>query len=201
MRNCAIGLTSGMWFALWSSRRLLPFDPGSMPIVNAGSGQATSISRIAALVLESWPAPAAVVFNGKSRPGDPFSLVADSRQLRNMGFEWSVPVTSGICDYVQWYLQYSRSDLRYLSSPVFMLMSGRNWAGTGLYNYFVNLAHVLAEHARDRVQPIVVFVGTDVIAANVAPFAAIPGVIQFVLPSLMSCGSERAYARSATHRL
>ena len=57
----------------------------------------------------------------------------------------------------------------------FTLMSGRNWTGTGLYNYFVNLAHVLAEHARDRVQP-VVFVGTDAIAANVAPFAAIPGV-------------------------
>ena len=44
-----------------------------------------------------------------------------------------------------------------------------------LYNYFVNLAQVLAEHAHDRVQP-VFFVGTDAIAANVEPFAAIPGV-------------------------
>jgi glycosyltransferase involved in cell wall biosynthesis len=57
----------------------------------------------------------------------------------------------------------------------FTLMSGRNWTGTGVFNYFVNLAHVLAEHADDRVQP-VFFGGTDAIAANVEPFAAIPGV-------------------------
>jgi glycosyltransferase involved in cell wall biosynthesis len=54
-------------------------------------------------------------------------------------------------------------------------MSGRNWTGTGVFNYFVNLAQVLAEHAHDRVQP-VFFAGIDAIAANVEPFAAIPGV-------------------------
>jgi UDP-glucose 4-epimerase len=87
----------------------IPVDPDAIPIVNAGSGQATSISRIAQLVLESWPVPAWVRFNGKSRPGDPFSLVADSTFLHNVGFEWKIPVRSGICDYVRWYLQYSRS--------------------------------------------------------------------------------------------
>jgi glycosyltransferase involved in cell wall biosynthesis len=56
----------------------------------------------------------------------------------------------------------------------FILMSGRDWTGTGVFNYFVNLAQVLAEHAHDRVQP-VFFGGTDAIAANVEPFAAIPG--------------------------
>ena len=89
----------------------LPCDSDAMPIVNAGSGQATSVGRIAKLVLESWPAPAEVMFNGRSRPGDPFSLVAESRLLQTMGFEWSVPVNSGIRDYVKWYLQYSRSDV------------------------------------------------------------------------------------------
>jgi glycosyltransferase involved in cell wall biosynthesis len=57
----------------------------------------------------------------------------------------------------------------------FTLMSGRNWTGTGVYNYFVNLAQVLAEYARDRVQP-VFFAGMDAIAANVEPLGAIPGV-------------------------
>src|ERR1700677_95408 len=57
----------------------------------------------------------------------------------------------------------------------FTLMSGRNWTGTGVFNYFGNLAQVLAEHAHDRVQP-VFFPGIDAIAANVEPFAAIPGV-------------------------
>jgi UDP-glucose 4-epimerase len=85
-------------------------DSDVMPIVNAGTGQATSVREIAELVLECWPAPADVTFNGKARPGDPFSLVADDRFLRTMGFEWNIPVKSGIRDYVQWYLQYSRSD-------------------------------------------------------------------------------------------
>src|ERR1700722_5148219 len=56
----------------------------------------------------------------------------------------------------------------------FTLMSGRDWTGTGVFNYFVNLAQVLAEHAHDRVQP-VFFGGKDAIAANVEPFAAIQG--------------------------
>ncbi len=57
----------------------------------------------------------------------------------------------------------------------FTLMSGRNWTGTGVFNYFVNLAQVLAQDAHDRVQA-VFFGGTDAIAANVEPFASIPGV-------------------------
>ena len=49
----------------------LPVHPDAIPIVNAGSGRPTSISRIAQLVLESWPIPCWIGFNGKSRPGDP----------------------------------------------------------------------------------------------------------------------------------
>ncbi len=57
----------------------------------------------------------------------------------------------------------------------FPLAAGRDWAGTGAYNYLVNLAQVLVDHAGLRVQP-VLFVGTDAVAAYVQPFAAIPGV-------------------------
>jgi glycosyltransferase involved in cell wall biosynthesis len=55
----------------------------------------------------------------------------------------------------------------------FTLMSGST--GTGIYNYLLNLAQVLSEHAQDRVQP-VLLVGTDAMAATVDPFAAIAGV-------------------------
>jgi UDP-glucose 4-epimerase len=89
----------------------LPFGCDPMPIINAGSGQATSVSRIASLVLEYWPAPAHITFNGKSRPGDPFSLLADGRLLQTIGFEWNISVSSGIRDYVQWYLQYARRNI------------------------------------------------------------------------------------------
>ena len=81
-----------------------------MPVVNGGSGRATSVSEVADLVLDSWPLPASVSFNGKSRLGDPFSLVADGKILQTAGFEWKVPVSRGVSEYVQWYLQYSRSD-------------------------------------------------------------------------------------------
>lgn len=57
----------------------------------------------------------------------------------------------------------------------FTLISGADWMGTGGYNYLVNLAQVLSAHVPDRVQ-MVMFVGTDGAAANVAPFAMIPGV-------------------------
>jgi len=77
---------------------------------NVGSGQGTSVGRIAAMVLESWPEPARVVFSGKARPGNPCSLVADGWFLKARGFCWSVPVHRGVGDYVQWYLQSSRSD-------------------------------------------------------------------------------------------
>jgi glycosyltransferase involved in cell wall biosynthesis len=57
----------------------------------------------------------------------------------------------------------------------FTLISAANWMGTGGYNYLINLAQVLSVHAPDRVQ-MVLFVGTDAVAANVEPFALIPGV-------------------------
>ena len=100
-----------MWCAPWSSPWGWHPTRTRWPIFNVGSGQATSVGRIAAMVLESWPAPAKVVFNGKARPGNPCSLVADGWFLETKGFRWSVPVHSGVRDYVQWYLQSSRSDL------------------------------------------------------------------------------------------
>jgi UDP-glucose 4-epimerase len=88
----------------------LVLEANTMPVINVGTGQATCVREIAARVLECWPTPAEVEFNGRSRPGDPFSLVADSSVLRTMGFEWRIPVDRGIHDFVQWYLQYSRSN-------------------------------------------------------------------------------------------
>jgi glycosyltransferase involved in cell wall biosynthesis len=62
-----------------------------------------------------------------------------------------------------------------LTRVAFTLISAANWMGTGGYNYLVNLAQVLSGHAQDRVQ-MVLFVGTDTVAANVAAFTAISGV-------------------------
>ena len=94
--ECAMGLAS---------------DLDATAIFNVGSGQGTSVARIAAMVLESWPAPAKIAFSGEARPGNPCSLVADGWFLQTKGFRWNIPVSSGIRDYVRWYLQSSRSDL------------------------------------------------------------------------------------------
>jgi UDP-glucose 4-epimerase len=73
-------------------------------VVNAATGIATSVAQIADLVVRNWSEPRSVTFSGLSRPGDPFSLVADCRRLTELGFEWRVPIERGIADYVQWFL-------------------------------------------------------------------------------------------------
>lgn len=55
----------------------------------------------------------------------------------------------------------------------FPMIGGRDWMGG--YNYLLNLVTVLAEHGKAAVSPIVIF-GDDVEEAEVAPFAAVPGV-------------------------
>jgi UDP-glucose 4-epimerase len=77
------------------------------PIINVGTGRATSVREVASIVIDSWPTVANIMFSGKSRTGDPFSLVADGSRLRALGFEWEVPLETGICDYVAWYLRES----------------------------------------------------------------------------------------------
>jgi glycosyltransferase involved in cell wall biosynthesis len=54
----------------------------------------------------------------------------------------------------------------------FTLIGGKNW--TGGYNYLLNLLRVLDQVAPGALQP-VLFAGTDVPAAELAPFAAITG--------------------------
>ena len=78
------------------------------PAINAGSGIATSVRDVAATVAAAWASGGkrrAVRFSGRSRPGDPFSLVADATLLRDVGFEWHVPLEQGIADYVHWFRQ------------------------------------------------------------------------------------------------
>ena len=63
-----------------------PFNPDAMPIVNAGSEQATSVSRIAELFWNPGPFQPGSCSTASRGPGDPFSLVADGTLLQNDGF-------------------------------------------------------------------------------------------------------------------
>jgi UDP-glucose 4-epimerase len=71
--------------------------------INIGTGIGTSVKRIAELVCGAWPNATPVNFNGRSRPGDPFSLVADAQRLSQLGFDWRISVEQGVVDYVRWF--------------------------------------------------------------------------------------------------
>jgi UDP-glucose 4-epimerase len=83
--------------------------PNDLQVVNVGTGKATSVRTIVRLISESWgsegrPVPR-VRFSGLSRPGDPFSLVAEPSRLQAHGFDWQVALADGLGDYVRWFLR------------------------------------------------------------------------------------------------
>ncbi len=76
------------------------------PVLNLATGVATPVHVIAATVALQWGGAEAVArtsFSGRSRPGDPFSLVANIDRMRAQGIECPISVTQGIADYVAWF--------------------------------------------------------------------------------------------------
>jgi UDP-glucose 4-epimerase len=77
-----------------------------VPVYNVGTGVATSVRQFASLLAQTWAAgerPAQLAFNGASRSGDPFSLVADPSLLAARGFVWQRSLGQGVIDYVDWF--------------------------------------------------------------------------------------------------
>lgn len=76
------------------------------PVLNLATGVATPVREISSTVALHWggaKAAARVSFSGRSRPGDPFSLVANIDRMRAQGIQCAIPVTRGIAEYVAWY--------------------------------------------------------------------------------------------------
>nr|WHW29453.1 putative NAD dependent epimerase/dehydratase family protein [uncultured bacterium] len=75
--------------------------------INVGTGVATSVREIALGLMTAWHGQEAAAemlgFSGSSRPGDPFSLVADPHRLNSLGFEWKLSLSQGLVDYVNWF--------------------------------------------------------------------------------------------------
>jgi UDP-glucose 4-epimerase len=72
-------------------------------IINGGSGRPTSVADIAGMLVRHWGEDVAVRFSGEARAGDPFRLICDGARLRELSFDWRVPVEQGIADYVRWF--------------------------------------------------------------------------------------------------
>jgi UDP-glucose 4-epimerase len=75
-------------------------------VVNVGTGTGSSVRQIATGIARHWSLPdaaGALLFSGQSRPGDPFSLVANANRLNKLGFSWEIPVDDGLAAYVRWF--------------------------------------------------------------------------------------------------
>ncbi len=73
-------------------------------IFNGGSGIATSVHDITKILCDEWSKGAITPsFSGKSRVGDPASLVADTSRLQRIGFKAAHEWSKGIVEYVEWF--------------------------------------------------------------------------------------------------
>lgn len=72
-------------------------------VINGGSGVGTSVAGIAHGLIRHWGSSTSVGYSGLARPGDPTSLLANPERLREIGFEWRIPLDRGLADYVSWF--------------------------------------------------------------------------------------------------
>ncbi|MET4119740.1 UDP-glucose 4-epimerase [Bradyrhizobium sp. JR1.5] len=72
-------------------------------VINGGSGRGTSVADIAQGIIRNWGGDTMVHYSKVARSGDPTSLLADDRRLRDMKFEWRIPLEWGLADYVEWF--------------------------------------------------------------------------------------------------
>lgn len=86
--------------------RIADFASVDATPINVGSGTGSSVRDIARIVFDSWHLdanPGALNFSGKSRPGDPFCLVANVEVMRSRRLEPEIALSKGVADYVAWY--------------------------------------------------------------------------------------------------
>lgn len=76
--------------------------PFQAEVYNAGSGQETQVSTIAAYFSAYFSEEVRITFSGEQRPGDPLNWQADISKAKALGFVPSVSVQQGIADYVAW---------------------------------------------------------------------------------------------------
>lgn len=70
--------------------------------VNAGSGRATSVRDLAAIIASQLGIEIAPLARGEFRPGEIRSLISDISRIRTVGYEPKVTLEEGIGRYIDW---------------------------------------------------------------------------------------------------
>lgn len=95
------------WFHVEDAARmlalLLSHASPACPVVNGGTGLATTVHEIAECVCVAWGAEVVPTFSGQSRSGDPNHLIADTSRLTALGFDARREWRDGISGYVAWF--------------------------------------------------------------------------------------------------
>ena len=95
------------WIEISDVTRLLiaagESNDSELDIINGGTGVGTSVRDIASRVVDAWGVDLPIDFSGKSRSGDPYSLVALPACINQKPFVWTVPLEQGIPRYVEWF--------------------------------------------------------------------------------------------------
>ena len=70
--------------------------------INVGSGKATSIRKLAALISDALDIHIEPIVRGEFRPGEIRHLISDISRIRSLGFEPRVDLETGIERYLSW---------------------------------------------------------------------------------------------------
>jgi UDP-glucose 4-epimerase len=73
------------------------------PVFNVGTGAGVTVAEVATLVLEAADDGRRLAFSGRTRSGDPASLVADVTRLAALGVPAPRPLAAGVAGYVRWF--------------------------------------------------------------------------------------------------
>jgi UDP-glucose 4-epimerase len=82
--------------------RLAALGERSPAVVNIATGRGVAVEDVARTVLAAWPSPARLAFDGQQRPGDPFSLIADTTLAESLGLACPTHVETGIPRTIAW---------------------------------------------------------------------------------------------------
>ena len=70
--------------------------------VNVGSGQATSVNRLAKIIADKLGKDIEPLARGEFRPGEIRSLISDTSRIQSIGYRPSVTIEEGIGRYIDW---------------------------------------------------------------------------------------------------